>query len=103
FGRLRGLVDLPEHEVCVLHGMVGVELRKDDTGAALARAREASAIDQHGRTPQLLAYLEAKEGKPTDEGEFIPPPSEGDVEDAIASSLLELRRYHVEYRGGSLG
>jgi tetratricopeptide (TPR) repeat protein len=103
FGRLRDLVDLPEHEVCVLHGMVGVEMARDDTAGALDHAREAAAIDQHGRTRQLLAYLEAKEGKPIEEGEFVPPPSEGDVADAIASSLLELRRYHVEARGGSLG
>ena len=103
YGRLRDLVDLPEHEVCVLHGMVPHELRRDDTAGALARAREAAAIDQHGRTRQLLAYLEAKEGKPAEEGEFVPPPSLGDVENAIASSLLELRRHYIEERGGSLG
>jgi hypothetical protein len=103
FDRLRTLVDLPEHEVCVLHGMVGVDLRRDDTAGAVSLAREAAAIDQHGRTRQLLAYLNAKEGKPTEGDEFVPPPSEGDVQDAIASSLMELRRYHVEQRGGSLG
>jgi tetratricopeptide (TPR) repeat protein len=101
--RLRDLVDLPEHEVCVLHGMVGIEMARDDSAAALARAREAAAIDQHGRTRQLLAYFEAKEGKPVQDGELVPPPSQGDVQDAIASSLLELRRYHAENRGASLG
>jgi tetratricopeptide (TPR) repeat protein len=103
FGRLRDLVDLPEHEVCVLHGMVGVQMARDDTAGALARAREAAAIDQHGRTQQLLAYLEAQEGKPVQEGEFVPPPSQGDVQDAIAASLMELRRYHAEDRGASRG
>ena len=98
FERLRGLVDLPEHEVCVLHGIVGLELRRDNPDDALARARDAAGIDPHGRTRQLIAFLAPEEAE-----EGAPPPSRDDVDNAITASLLELRRYHVEDRGASRG
>jgi len=106
YGRLRELVDLSEHEVCVLHGTVGVELRRDEAAGALALAREAAAIDPHGRTLQLVVFLEAETGEAGAEdehGDSGPRPSRADVDDAIASSLLELRRYHVEDRGALRG
>jgi Flp pilus assembly protein TadD len=101
FGHLRELVDVPEHEVCVLHGMVGIDMRREDMAGALAHARDAAGIDPHGRTRQLVAFLEAEVGEASDDAE--PPPSRTDVDDAITGSLLELRRYHVEDRGTSRG
>jgi tetratricopeptide (TPR) repeat protein len=98
FGRLRDLVELPEHEVCVLHGMAGMELRRDNRDGALATARDAAAIDSHGRTLLLLGFL-----APDEIEDGLPPPSREDVDDAITASLLELRRYHVEDRAASRG
>ena len=50
FGRLREIVDLPEHEVAALHGLIQAELARDRREEALELAREASAIDTVGRT-----------------------------------------------------
>jgi Flp pilus assembly protein TadD len=102
FQRLRGLVDLPEHEVCVLHGMAGVELRRGNATSALALARDAAAIDPVGRTRQLVAFLEAETGEAQEGEETEAPPSREDVETAISASLLELRRFHVEDRGAGV-
>jgi Flp pilus assembly protein TadD len=98
FERLRELVDLPEHEVCVLHGIAGIELRRDNASGALARARDAEAIDPHGRTGVLLAFL-----APDEVQEGGPAPTRDDFDNAITASLLDLRRYHAEDRGGGLG
>jgi tetratricopeptide (TPR) repeat protein len=95
FERLRELDELPDHEVYALHGMVAVELRREGLERALELAREAAAIDRHGRTAGVLAYLEAQvSGAEGDE----PPPSRDEVDAALSASLAEHRRMHAEDR-----
>jgi tetratricopeptide (TPR) repeat protein len=105
FGQVRELADLPEHEVCALHGMIAVELKRDNADRALELAREAASIDPHGRTRQVLSFLGADDAS---EGEEVPEPapSREELDQALAASLFELRRFHGEHRtalGGQIG
>jgi tetratricopeptide (TPR) repeat protein len=112
FERLRGVVDVPEHEVAALHGLVKVEMSRGDLKAALAYAREARAIDTVGRTRGVLAHLESEIGG----GEALEalardasaammaaieaPPSRDQVEQALTATLLDVRQ---EWAGGLRG
>jgi Flp pilus assembly protein TadD len=93
FRRAREVDDLADHEVYALHGMIQVELERDDRARALELAREAAAIDRYGRTRQVLSFLE---GPGDDDDE--PPPSREDVDAALAASQAEHRRLHGEDR-----
>ncbi len=69
FAHLRDTLDVPEEEVCALHGMILVELVRGDHERALAYAREAIAIDPVGRTAGVVAHLEVETGAdPTTDG-----------------------------------
>jgi tetratricopeptide (TPR) repeat protein len=105
FGRLRGLVTMPEDEVGALHGMIKAELARAHAERALDLAREASAIDSVGRTPGVLAHLEADLGaeQTTDDaiarGQTVAyvqavqaPPTRDEVEALIDATLADLRR-----------
>jgi tetratricopeptide (TPR) repeat protein len=96
FERIREMEDLPDHEVYALHGMVQVELRRDNTDAALELAREAARVDEYGRTAGVLAHLAPPEAG--DDGPPEPPPSREEVEAALSQSLREHRRLHAEDR-----
>lgn len=96
FERIREMEDLPDHEVYALHGMVQVELRRDNTDAALELAREAARVDEYGRTAGVLAHLDPPE--PGEDGDQEPPPSREEVESALHQSLREHRRLHAEDR-----
>jgi tetratricopeptide (TPR) repeat protein len=96
FERIREVEDLPDHEVYALHGMVQVELRRDNPERALELAREAARVDAYGRTAGVLAHLDPPE--PGEDGAPEPPPSREDVEAALRQSLLEHRRLHAEDR-----
>jgi tetratricopeptide (TPR) repeat protein len=96
FQRIRDQEDLPDHEVYALHGMIQVELRRDNTDRALELAREAARVDAYGRTAGVLAHLDPPE--PDDGGAAEPPPSRDDVESALQQSLREHRRLHAEDR-----
>jgi tetratricopeptide (TPR) repeat protein len=93
FERLRELDDLPGHEIYALHGLIQVELAREAAERALELAREASAIDPHGRTAGVLAHLEARvSGEEPEE----PPPGPEEVREALAASLAEHHRMHAE-------
>jgi tetratricopeptide (TPR) repeat protein len=96
FERIREMEDLPDHEVYALHGMVQVELRRDNLAAALELAREAARVDEYGRTAGVLAHLDPPE--PGEDGAPEPPPSREEVEAALQQSLREHRRLHAEDR-----
>lgn len=96
FKRIREMEDLPDHEVYALHGMIQVELRRDDTGRALELAREAARVDAYGRTAGVLAHLDPQ--PPGEDGQAEPPPSREEVEGALQQSLREHRRLHAEDR-----
>jgi tetratricopeptide (TPR) repeat protein len=95
FQRIREMEDLPDHEVYALHGMVQVELRRDNRDSALELAQEAARVDAYGRTAGVLAHLAPAEGE---DGDAEPPPSREEVEAALHQSLREHRRLHAEDR-----
>jgi tetratricopeptide (TPR) repeat protein len=101
FARLRELDDVPGHEVYPLHGIVMVEIQREQWQRALEFAREASGSDQQGRTASVLAFLAAQTGQ-ADEGEdgeeADEPPTREQVDAALAASLTEYRRMHADDR-----
>jgi tetratricopeptide (TPR) repeat protein len=105
FGRLRQLVDLPEHEVAALQGLVKAELARDRAQEALELARQASAIDTVGRSTGVLAHLEADLGVDSSPEDAVArgqstaflqaiqaPPSRQEAEELIDATLADLRR-----------
>jgi tetratricopeptide (TPR) repeat protein len=113
FARLREVVDLPEDEVGALHGMIRAELARGDAQRALELARQAGAIDVVGRSPAVLAHLEADvdaESSPEDAvargrsatyfAATQAPPSREEAEQLLDATLLDLRR---ELIGGPRG
>jgi len=105
FGRLRQLVDLPEHEVAALQGLVKTELARDRPKEALELARQASAIDTVGRSTGVLAHLEADLGVDSSPEDAVArgqstaflqaiqaPPSRQEAEKLIDATLADLRR-----------
>jgi Flp pilus assembly protein TadD len=90
FERIREMEDLPDHEVYALHGMIQVELRRDNADRALELAKEAAQVDGYGRTAGVLAHFE-----PPEDGEA---PSREDVEAALTESMKEHRLLHAEDR-----
>jgi len=91
FARLRELDDVPGHETYPLHGMIKVQLRREDPQRALELAREAAGVDTQGRTVGIVAFLEGEGG----EGEA---PTREEVDAALDASLSEYRRMHADDR-----
>ena len=60
FQRLRSVDDNPSHEVYAFHGLIEVELRREDWRRALDLAVEAPRVDRAGRTTDILAYVVAQ-------------------------------------------
>lgn len=90
FARLRELDDVPGHETYPLHGMIRVQLRRDDPQRALELAREAAGVDTQGRSVGIVAYLDPQ---PEEE-----PPTRDEVDAALDASLSEYRRMHADDR-----
>lgn len=90
--RVRGVDELAGHEVYALHGMLQVEMRRGNWERAHELAHEALAADHHGRTGDMLAFLEARvSGEPAGEA-----PKQEEVEAALSASLEEHHRLHAE-------
>ena len=106
FAHLREIVDALKEEVCALHGMILVELEKDDFGRALELARDALAIDTVGQTAGVVAHLEVETG--ADPATGTPrnassarlvqgvPPTRQEIDAALRGSMAELRRFHAD-------
>jgi tetratricopeptide (TPR) repeat protein len=105
FARLREVVDVPDEEVGALHGMIRAELARGDAQRALELAREAGAIDVVGRSPAVLAHLEADlEAESSLEdavargrsGTYFAatqaPPTRAEAEQLLDATLADLRR-----------
>ena len=105
FDWLRQIVDLPEHEVGALHGLIKCELARGNPERALELARDAGAIDTVGRTTAVLAHLEADVGAGTESDAVLArgqsaafvlaleaPPTREEVEQLIDATLGDLRR-----------
>lgn len=105
FSWLRQIVDLPEHEVGALHGMIKLELAHGQADKALELARQAAAIDTVGRTTGVLAHLEAELGAESAHETVVArgqsvafvqaleaPPSREQVATLIDATLADLRQ-----------
>jgi tetratricopeptide (TPR) repeat protein len=91
FEHIREIDDVPGHEAYPLHGLLLVEIRREQWPRARELDTHLAAIDERG--------LSAEEG---DE----PPPDRAQVEAALASSLVDYRRMLYDDRGlggGELG
>ena len=88
FARIREIDQRPDHDVYALHGQIEVEIGREAFEAALELAREATALDPHGRSAGLAAFMKSRV---TGAGEE-PPPSREDVDAALAASRAEYRR-----------
>jgi len=92
FGRLRQVDDDPEHEVYAYHGMIEAELRRESWRSALDLAVDATRVDRHGRTTDILALCVALVfGEAGREA-----PSRAHVEETFSRSRREHRRLHAE-------
>ena len=94
FERIRQIDELADHEVYALHGMIQVELQREGWDRARELAEEAAGVDQHGRTSDLVAFLDEQRGQGGEE----PAPSRAEVDEALATSQAEHRRLHADDR-----
>jgi tetratricopeptide (TPR) repeat protein len=110
FERLRELDEVPGHEAYPLHGMIQVELARERWASAGELAAQAAAIDPHGLSTVLAAFLREQSGEaaPDDAGteDGSPPiPTRDEVAGALADSLADYRRMLGDdrlLRGGDL-
>jgi tetratricopeptide (TPR) repeat protein len=93
FVRLRGIDDEPDHEVYLFHGMIEAEMRRERWRRALDLAVDATRVDRHGRTTDVLAFVVAKVFGTTEDR---PVPTADEVTAALAASRGEHRRLHED-------
>lgn len=94
FERLRERDDVPGHEAYPLHGMIQVEIRRERWEDARELAALTAAIDPHGLSTEVTAFLGAQDAQRADE----PPPTRAEIEAALAASLAQYRRMHADDR-----
>ena len=92
FHRLRSVDDDPSHEVYAVHGLIEVELRRENWRRALDLAVDATRVDRAGRTTDILAFVVAQVFGEADRE----VPERAQVEAALARSRDEHRRLHLE-------
>jgi tetratricopeptide (TPR) repeat protein len=100
FDRLRGIDDVPGHEVFPVHGLLAVAVARGDWATALQLARQVSAIDPQGlgRDVANLALERTGERSPGSDESAAPVPTEAEVADALAASLADYRRMLADDR-----
>jgi tetratricopeptide (TPR) repeat protein len=87
FERIRELDDVPGHEVYPLHGLIQVEIRREDWERARQLADQIAAVDPVGPSAELLAFIDERRGISGDH----PAPSRSEVDAALSSSLASYR------------
>jgi tetratricopeptide (TPR) repeat protein len=92
FQRLRAVDDDPSHEVYAFHGLIEVELRRENWRRALDLAVDATRVDRAGRTTDILAFVVAQVFGEEDRQ----VPERAQVDAALARSRVEHRRLHLE-------
>jgi len=92
FQRLRSVDDDPSHEVYAFHGLIEVELRRENWRRALDLAVDATRVDRAGRTTDILAFVVAQVFGEADRE----VPERAQVESALERSRDEHRRLHLE-------
>jgi tetratricopeptide (TPR) repeat protein len=108
FERLRELDEVPGHEAYPLHGMIQVELARDRWEPAGDVVAQAAAIDPHGLSTGLAAFVREQAGEPAaddDADEPSPAPTREEIDAVLAGSLADYRRMLADdrlLRGGDL-
>ena len=87
FQRLRSVDDDPSHEVYAVHGLIEVELRRENSRGALDLAVDATRVDRAGRTTDILAFVVAQVFGQADRE----VPQRAEVDAALARSREEHR------------
>jgi Flp pilus assembly protein TadD len=99
FERLRELDDVPGHEAYPLHGIMQVEIRREQWPAASELAAQAASIEPQGLSADVVGFLNEQISGPGEE----PAPSRAAVEAVLASSLADYRRMLADDRRLSAG
>jgi Flp pilus assembly protein TadD len=102
FEHIREIDDVPGHEAYPLHGLLLVEIRREQWPRAGELDTHLAAIDQRGLSADVGNFVRHQAGEGGDE----PPPERGQVEAALAASLADYRRMLYDDRGlvvGDLG
>jgi len=87
FERLREMEDVPGREAYPLHGMIHVQILREDWRRAGELAAQAAAIDARGLSSEVAAFLAAQSGaQPQQE-----PPSREQVQASLQASLADYR------------
>jgi tetratricopeptide (TPR) repeat protein len=95
FDRVRGIDADEEHRPFAYHGMIEVEIRREQWRPALDVAIEATQEDRNPLTTALLAYIANQLfGGSGDR----PAPTAEEIDDALVSERDAHRRLHVEAR-----
>jgi tetratricopeptide (TPR) repeat protein len=107
FERVRDLDEVPGHEAYPLLGMVQVELARERWEPAGGLVAQIAAIDPHGLSTVLAAFVRAQTGEAEadDADESVPPPTRDEVDVVLADSLGDYRRMLIDdrlLRGGDL-
>jgi tetratricopeptide (TPR) repeat protein len=95
YRQLRRLDAEPGHAVYAFHGLVAVEIRRQEWRRALEVAIEAARIDRHRRTTDLIAFIAAQLFGPG----TTPAPSPAEVDRIMSQASAEHRLLHVEPLG----
>jgi Flp pilus assembly protein TadD len=94
FERLREVDEVPGNEVYPLHGMIQVEIRRQQWPAAAELAAQAGAVESRGLGADVAGFVEEQISGPGEE----PAPSQEEVEAALSSSLGDYRRQLADTR-----
>jgi tetratricopeptide (TPR) repeat protein len=89
---LRRVDGEPGHAVYAFHGLVAVQIRRQEWRRALEAAVDAARVDRHRRTTDLIAFIAAQLFGPGS----TPAPSREDVDRIVAQASAEHRLLHVE-------
>lgn len=93
FERLREIDDVPGHEAYPIHGLIQVAIQGGEWDRARDLAEQAGAIDPHGLTTDVAAFVREQSGEAGGSGEEPeePAPTRTEVEQALANSLADYR------------
>lgn len=105
FDRLRELDEVPGHEAYPLHGIIQVELARERWEPAADLVAQAAAIDPHGLSTLLAAFLREQTGETVADDADGPAPTRDEVDGVLAGSLADYRWMLADdrlLRGGDL-
>lgn len=105
FDRLRELDEVPGHEAYPLHGMIQVELTRERWEPAGDLVTQVAAIDPHGLSTVLAAFLREQTGEAVGDDAEESAPTRDEVDGALAGSLADYRLMLADdrlLRGGDL-